>query len=446
MSQQMIDNANNPRIQKLAEAARKAGLQLAPCGLDGGQPFLIPAGRQIIFPKLNKDGSVQQPYQPPSPATFVPYERPPEPSPFPRVPGCPELAVMSEHNLAPYAESPECFVECILAHHEVAALKILIRIFDLASEGMTDRQMKKFLAWVNHPTEAARMSPDCLSSYARHRDGQHNEKDWWLTCDLDFFLNAWHRIWPIVWSDEVTISAINDDRFQLACAAYSRPEDFLKIQTQLAAEHLAGTRFVRRGAETRDWLIAPGDISKPVTQVALYMANLRNPAIAPFMSSTDANGAVTAARAGFDMAGGPMLRAKAALDAHIIVLLIESTRRKEHWPELDNDWVRQQARRMINQFEPLRRVFEHFGVFGNYRDIGIISAATGAPHLVPGRDVDQIREHYDVQMEAARISRQRFELPFYGRLVSLANALEHSTWGECLDQVRSLLKPFGYAF
>ena len=47
--------ANAPRIQKLAEAARKAGMQLAPCGVEGGQPFLIPAGRQIIFPKLSAE-------------------------------------------------------------------------------------------------------------------------------------------------------------------------------------------------------------------------------------------------------------------------------------------------------------------------------------------------------------------------------------------------------
>ena len=55
MSQQMRDNANNPRIQKTAAAARQAGFQLAPCGLDGGQPLLLPAGRQIIFPKLSAE-------------------------------------------------------------------------------------------------------------------------------------------------------------------------------------------------------------------------------------------------------------------------------------------------------------------------------------------------------------------------------------------------------
>lgn len=55
VSQQMLDNASNPRIQAMKAAAQKAGFQLSPSGLAGGQPFLLPIGRQIIYPKLSSE-------------------------------------------------------------------------------------------------------------------------------------------------------------------------------------------------------------------------------------------------------------------------------------------------------------------------------------------------------------------------------------------------------
>lgn len=450
VSQQMLDNASNPRIQQIKEAARLAGRQLAPCGLDGGQPLLLPAGRQIIFPRLNKDGSAQQPFNTVTPpVTFTPYERPPEPSPYPRASWHPESVVTAEHDLAPTITDPARVTEFMLPHAEHEVAKVLIRIFNLREEGMNERQMKKFLTWVRNPSPAVQMNLMTLGLYERRKEGQHNEKDWWLECKLDFFLNAWPKITKKVQADDAAMSAFQDERFQLACIAYSRPEHFLNIQIRIAAEHLAFTRFVRRGVETKYWLICPGEITDPEACASFYMENLRNPAIAPFMASTDANGAITAARAGVDMTGGPMLRAKEALDSHLIVMLVESSRRKEHWAELDTDWVRQQARRMINDSEPLRRVFEHFGVFSNYRDIGFVSAATAAPHLVPGRDAEQIREHYDVQIEAARVSKQRFELGFFGRLASLACYLEDADLEDAdlamQNYVLNLLQPFFHA-
>lgn len=43
----------NPKILQMAASARKAGKQLAPCGMEGGAPFLIRPGRQIIYPRLS---------------------------------------------------------------------------------------------------------------------------------------------------------------------------------------------------------------------------------------------------------------------------------------------------------------------------------------------------------------------------------------------------------
>lgn len=320
-----------------------------------------------------------------------------------------------KRDLATHARTPKHTTVFTLSPGEEEVLQVLVRVFDLTSYGMTDRQMRKFLTWTRDPVESVRMNLRNISIYAQQREGRRD--CWWLGCRLDFFLKSWPKILKIVQADDVVTRAMNDDAFLLACIACSQPEQFLNIQTKQAAEHLAGTRFVRRGVETKDWLIAPGDISKPVAQVAFYMANLRNPAIAPFMSSTDANGVVTAARAGFDMVGNRIRDARAALDSHLIVMLVESTRRNEHWPELDNDWVRQQTRRMIHDSEPLRRVLEHFGVFRNYRDVGLL----------------------DVARRAAA-----FDLEFCGRLASLHNALEYSSL-DYLNSARRLLKPFFHA-
>lgn len=307
-----------------------------------------------------------------------------------------------------------------LTQKELEVLKVVIRLFDLQDRGMTDKQLRRLLKWINDPMELVRLTPRNINIYARQREGQHNEKDWWLTCDLDVFLKAWPKIWKIVWADDVVISALNDEAFHLECIAYPRPEEFLAVHVQRAAAHLAQTQFVRRGPGFDGWLIDSAEIDDPEVCSAFYMGNLRNPAIAPFMSSTDANGAVTAARAGFDMAGGPMLRAKAALDAHIVVLLVESSRRKEHWPELDNDWVHQQVRRLTNESAAVRWVFDHFGVFDNYpelrRSLGEVFAA--GSNLVT---------------EA--------ELTFWGRVACLENALKHSSLDR-LDEVFVLLQPF----
>lgn len=328
---------------------------------------------------------------------------------------------VEEITIKPEGLTSDKLVEFDLTARELEVAKILIRVFDLTTKGMTDKQMKKFLSWTNDPVALLRLTARNMDIYARQREGQHNAKDWWLTCDLDLFLKAWPKIWKIVWADDVVTRAMTDEVFRLDCLAYARPEEFLRCHVHRAAEHLAETRFVRRGPGLENWLISPIEISDMEVCAAVYLEHLRNPEIAPFMASIDPNGAVTAARAGLDVSGGPTLRAKAAMDSHNIVLLVESSRRKEHWDELDNDEVRQQARRLLNESAPLRRVFEHFGVFTNYRDLW----------LTMGEDF-------------ARKLATDAELTFYGRVASLTNALGSSSL-DCLDEVRAMLKPFGYA-
>lgn len=436
-----LSQERQQQIQRMDAAARRSGLKLAPCALEGGAPFLIPGDMQISYPRLNKDGSVFKPSLPHYLDPSARHEQPAEPPPLPEVVQCPELTVEKRLSLTSTA-SPEQAKRIVLPHSEYEVLKVLVRIFNLTEEGMNDQQMAKFLSWVRHPSPAVRMTEQSLVIYEIARENSHNVKDWWLECKLDFFLKTWPMIHKIVFADREVTAATQDAAFQLACVAYARPEQFLNIQIRRASEHLSQTRFVRRGVMPSEWLLGPDEICRPAAWDKLYMDNLRNPAIWPFMMSTDPNGVVTAARAGFDVSGSPMRDAMVARDAHLIVLLIESTRRKEHWPELDNDWVRQEARRMINQFEPLRRVFEHFGVFYNYKDIGIISAATGAPHLVPGRDTDQIREHYDVQAKAIARCRQRFELSFFGRLAVLADCSDASSFDGAQEEMAALLQPF----
>lgn len=325
---------------------------------------------------------------------------------------------MEEITLTPGSSSPEHRITFDLTARELDVLKVLIRVFDLTTKGMTDKQARKFLSWVNDPVELLRLTSHNMNIYARQREREHNEKDWWLNCDLDLFLKSWPKIWKIVGADDVVTRAMNDEAFRLACIAYAQPEQFLTIQVQRAAEHLAATRFVRRGPGLENWAICQAEIANREVCSAFYLENLRNPEIAPFMASTDANGAVTAARAGFDVTGGPMLRAKATLDSHLLVMLIESSRRKEHWAELDNDWVRQQARRMLNESATLRRVFEHFGVFTKYREIWVAMGEAFARHLTTDA-----------------------ELTFYGLVASLQNAVEHSSL-DCMAEVRALLLPF----
>jgi len=427
------------QIQQMDAAARRSGLKLAPCALEGGAPFLIPVGMQISYPRLNKDGSVFKPSQPHYLSARP--EPPAEPPPLPAVAKCPELSVERELNLT-RSSSPEQATRIVLPHAEYEVLKVLVRIFNLVEEGMNNQQMKKFLAWVRHPSPAVRMTEHSLVIYELARENSHNVKDWWLECQLDFFLKTWPMIHRIVFADREVTAAYTDARFRAACIAYARPEQFLKRQIHLAAEHLSRSLFAQPTVDPAGWLIDRSKTNCPDAQATLYMTHLRNPAIWPFMMSTDPNGAVTAARAGFDMAGSQMRDAMAARNAHLIVCLIESTRRNEHWPELDNDWVRQQVRQMIDLFEPLRRVLEHFGVFYNYKDIGIISVATAAPHLVHGRDTDAIHEHYAVQAKAIARSRQRFELPFFGRLAVLAGCLDDARIEIMGEDVTALIQPF----
>jgi len=174
--------------------------------------------------------------------------------------------------------NPEAITFRILeSEHE--ALQVLNRIFGMREGSIKEQQMVKFLRLCRDSFSPEEMTQERLLIYEQHRQREHNAKDWWLECDLNFFLKNWRKIWLIVHADDAVLSAYSDTQFRAACLAYSRPDQWLNLHIRRAAEHLSGTAFVRPTAEPVGWLLGPDQICDPASQDALYLANLRNPAV-----------------------------------------------------------------------------------------------------------------------------------------------------------------------
>lgn len=383
--------------------------EIAPAGPGAGcifqnqDPAAAPASRP--------EPQASQPGEPPEADGQATSQSSPD-----RVPWDPSLTIVEQLHRTHLSAGPGDYVDFYVSQEEGETLKVLTGPGSAFPPGdgedITEAQMEKFCSWCRHPVDDIRLTLERAKSYVAWRDGSITH-DWWLNCKFEFFLKAWPRIVRMMLAQQAATAAEQDLDFQAACLAYAHPDKLLAHFIQRAANLLGESRFVRITPDMSTWKLGRDQICDGEARVAFYLANLRNPEIAPFMESQDLQ---AAQRGGFEVSESLLKDAAEVRAIHLLVRLVESARRKEVWPELNTPEVLAEARRYTNEQYWLNAFLRHFGVFECY-------VQTFLAPLPVFRTFAEGRRLNHERLRAEYLRRRAFELPFAARLANLANRL-----------------------
>jgi|GEM_PF-2691808 len=375
----------------------------AGCSSQNPDPAAAPASRP--------EAQGSQPGEPPEAGGQATSQSSPD-----RVPWDPSLIIVEKLHRTHLSAGPGDYVDFYVSKEEGETLKVLTgpgSAFPAGDgEEITEVQMQKFCSWCRHPVDDIRLTLERVKAYVAWRDGSVSQ-DWWLNCNFDFFLKVWPRIVRMMFANQAATAAAQDLDFQAACLAYAKPDKLLKHFIQRAADLLGESRFVRVTPDMSTWKLGTDQICDGEARAAFYLANLRNPEIAPFMESRELQ---AAQRGGFEVSESLFTAADQTRIIHLLVCLVESAKRKEVWPELNTPAVLGEVRRYTHDHFWLQAFLRHYGVYECYVQ-AFLDPLPAFRTFAEGRRLNHER------LRAEYLRRRAFELPFAARLANLANRL-----------------------